>query len=665
MCGIAGVFSPGKGPPSPNLLRRMLHLLRHRGPDEFGVFLDSSIGLAHARLSIIDLSTGQQPIRNEDGSLWIVFNGEIFNYIELRKDLVSRGHRFRTRSDTEVILHLYEEKGEDALDELNGQFAFAIWDGNRKKLFLARDRMGIRPLFYARAGNDWVFGSEVKVVFAHPGIERKLDVIALDDVFTFWLPLPPRTAFEGIFEVPPAHSLTIDEHGARLQRYWELPGETDRHGLHDEKYYADALRELMVDSTRLQLRADVPVGAYLSGGLDSSVIASLVRNFTSNSLRTFSIRFEDPEFDESAKQKIMSDYLGTEHTDFTCGYGDIAEAFPKVIWHTETPILRTAPVPLYLLSRLVRENSYKVVLTGEGADEILAGYDLFKEAKVRRFMEACPDSRMRPLLLSRLYPYLRSSPTRSIAYAKAFFGAPIAPFSREFHSHAPRWNMTSLIKRFYSPGLRAEIASSNPAARVAELFGDLDRARHLDPLTWSQEIEIKTLLPSYLLSSQGDRMLMGNSVEGRFPFLDHRVVEFALSIPPHIRMKGLTEKYVLRRSMDDILPKEIGKMEKQPYRAPDSRCFIENDEEGVAEAMLSPECIARNGYFDPKYTEMLVTKCRRNPQVGFKDNMAFIGILSTQLLDHMFLRDFQAKEEIPPERVRVVTPERQDGRIPQ
>jgi asparagine synthase (glutamine-hydrolysing) len=510
----------------------MLHLLRHRGPDEFGVFLDASIGLAHARLSIIDLSTGQQPIQNEDGSLWIVFNGEIFNYIELRKDLISRGHRFRTKSDTEVILHLYEEKKGGALDELNGQFAFAIWDNNRKELFLARDRMGIRPLFYARAGNDWVFGSEVKAVFAHPGIERKLDVIALDDIFTFWLPLSPRTAFEGIFEVPPAHSLTIDERGARLQRYWELPEGTDPPGLHDEKYYSEALRELMVDSTRLQLRADVPVGAYLSGGLDSSVIASLVRHFTSNPLRTFSIRFEDPEFDESDKQKIMSDYLGTEHTDFTCGYGDIANAFPKVIWHTETPILRTAPVPLFLLSRLVRENSYKVVLTGEGSDEILAGYDLFKEAKVRRFMEACPESRVRPLLLSRLYPYLRSSPTRSIAYAKAFFGAPIEPFTREFHSHAPRWNMTSQIKRFYSPGLQAEIASSNPADRVFELFGDLDRARRLDPLTWSQVIEIKTLLPSYLLSSQGDRMLMGNSVEGRFPFLDHRVVEFALSIPP-------------------------------------------------------------------------------------------------------------------------------------
>ena len=656
MCGIAGVFSPGHGPPSEILLRRMLSLLRHRGPDEFGIFLDSSIGLAHARLSIIDLSTGQQPMCNEDGSLWIVFNGEVFNYIELRKELISRGHRFLTRSDTEVILHLYEEKKIDALEELNGQFAFAIWDNNRKELFLARDRMGIRPLFYARAGNDWVFGSEVKAIFAHPRIQRKIDAIALDDIFTFWFPLSPRTAFEGISEVPPAHSLTIDEHGERLTRYWDLPEETDPRNRHDESYYAEALRDLMVDSTRLQLRADVPVGAYLSGGLDSSVIASLIRHFTTNSLRTFSIRFEDAEFDESDKQKIMSDYLGTDHSDFTCGYGDIADAFPQVIWHTETPILRTAPVPLFLLSRLVRNNSYKVVLTGEGSDEILAGYDLFKEAKVRRFMEVSPASRMRPLLLNKLYPYLQNSPMRSVAYAKAFFSAPIDPYSREYHSHAPRWNMTSMIKAFYSRDLREEVASSGAPERVARLFRFGERSKRLDPLTWSQEIEIKTLLPSYLLSSQGDRMLMGNSVEGRFPFLDHRVVEFAMRIPPGIRMKGLTEKYVLRKSMEGLLPKEINRMVKQPYRAPDAKSFFGIAGGELAQEMLSPDCILRKGYFDPIRTERLVKKCRGNPATGFKDNMAFIGILSTQILDQMFLRDFHPGEEIPADRIRFAGP---------
>ena len=349
----------------------------------------------------------------------------------------------------------------------------------------------------------------------------------------------------------------------------------------------------------------------------------------------------------------MTEFLGTEHREITCGYSEIAKTFPQVLWHAETPVVRVAPVPMFLLSRLVRDSSYKVVLTGEGADEILAGYDLFKEAKVRRFMEAFPDSRFRSRLLLRLYPYLQMSPTRSLEYAKAFFGAPIEPFPREFHSHATRWNMTSGIRKFFSPALREEIASSRAADRVALLFADPVRTNRPDPLTLSQEIEIKTLLPGYLLSSQGDRMLMGNSVEGRFPFLDHRVVEFALGIPPHMRMNGLTEKYVLRKSMSGLLPKEIMRMEKQPYRAPDARCFFEKGAGDTAEAMLSPEFIARNGYFDPISTERLAAKCRGNPKIGFKDNMAFIGILSTQILDQLYLRDFQAREEIPAERVRV------------
>ena len=414
----------------------------------------------------------------------------------------------------------------------------------------------------------------------------------------------------------------------------------------------------MVDSTRLQLRADVPVGAYLSGGLDSSVIASLIRHFTPNPLRTFSIRFEDPEFDEGDKQKIMSDYLGTEHSSFTCGYSDIENMFPEVVWHTETPILRTAPVPLFLLSKLVRDSSYKVVLTGEGSDEILAGYDLFKEAKVRRFMEASPESRMRPLLLNKLYPYLQYSPTRSVAYAKAFFGAPISPFPMEFHSHAPRWNMTAMIKSFYSRDLREEVASSSAPERVALLFRWGERSKRRDPLTWSQEIEIKTLLPGYLLSSQGDRMLMGNSVEGRFPFLDHRVVEFAMRIPPNIRMKGLTEKYILRKSVAGLLPKDIKEMTKRPYQAPDAKCFLGVAVSEVAKDMLSRNCISRKGYFDPIRTEGLVNKCHRNPTIGFKDNMAFIGILSTQILDQLFVQDFDGNGEIPADRVRVMGPKK-------
>lgn len=654
MCGIAGIYRPDKGFPDEVTLRRMLYLMRHRGPDEFGTYVGPGIGFAHARLSIIDLSTGQQPMSNEDDSLWIVFNGEIFNYLELREDLISKGHRFKTTSDTEVILHLYEEMGPEALEMLNGQFAFAIWDCMREELFLARDRVGIRPLFYAKAGKNLVFGSEIKAVFAHDGIPRELDPVALDDVMTFWFPVSSSTAFRGVRELPPGHWLKIGIGGESLHRYWDLPAETDEPGLHDEKYYTSNLRELMVDSIRLQLRADVPVGAFLSGGLDSSVITSLVRSYTKSPLCTFSVRFDDPEFDEGAKQKKMSEYLGTIHKEVFCGYSDIADAFSKVIWHAEVPLVRTAAVPIYLLSKLVRDSAYKVVLTGEGADEILAGYDLFKEAKVRRFMEAMPHSGLRPLLLQRLYPYLRNSPTRSLAFAKAFFGASVEPFPPQFHAHAPRWNMTSMIKSFCSPELRNNISGQGSVNRISEMMGAGVKGERLDPMTWAQQVEMKTLLSGYLLSSQGDRMLMANSVEGRFPYLDHRVVEYCLRMPPKYRMFGLKEKYLLRKSMADILPGEIREMVKQPYRAPDAKAFLEGGRDSLAVEMLSPEKIQAKGYFDSRQVVKLVEKCRRNPNLGFKDNMAFVAILSTQLLDELFVRNFPTSGEIVPELVRTV-----------
>lgn len=635
------------------LLRKMLHLLRHRGPDEFGMFSGDEIGLAHARLSIIDLSGGKQPMTNEDGTLWIVFNGEVFNYEELRDDMIRSGHRFRTKSDTEVILHLYEEHGPKALELMNGQFAFAIWNTREKELFLARDRVGICPLYYTNVDGGWIFSSEMKAIFADERVPRRINPSALDDLFTFWFPLSPGTIFDGILELPPAHFLRIRGGDRTLTRYWDLPEGNREAERGNEEWYADTLRELLIDATRVRMRADVPVGAYLSGGLDSSVTASLIRKYTGAPLCTYSVTFEDGEFDESSKQRVMSRHLGTDHKEILCRESDIAESFRDVIWHTESPILRTAPVPLYLLSNLVRKSSYKVVITGEGADEILAGYDIFKEDKVRRFMEVFPDSRIRPLLMKRLYPYLANSPTRSLSYAKAFFGMSTAPFGREFHAHAPRWNMTAGSKDFYSEEFRESIREVDPAGRILKTLGGAQRASHLDPLSWAQEIEIKTLLPNYLLSSQGDRMLMAHSVEGRFPFLDHRVIEFCMIIPPRFRMKGLEEKHILRKSMSDLLPREIEKMVKQPYRAPDARCFLAGKVPAWVAEFLSQEAISAGGYFDPARVEKLVAKCCRSKVIGFKDNMTFIGILSTQILDRLFLEDFRATEAIPAEMVHV------------
>ncbi len=648
MCGLAGWFDPARGAPSEARLLRMLGLLRHRGPDGFGIYRGKGIGLAHARLSIIDLETGQQPMGNEDGSLWIVFNGEIFNYLELRQDLVRRGHRFSSTSDTEVILHLYEDLGVEALTRLNGQFAFALWDARKREILLARDRMGIRPLFYARHGEEWLFASEIKALFADERLTREIDPVALDDVFTFWLPLSPRTAFAGVRELPPAHWLRISEGGWVSGRYWDLPAQADPRDAHPEKFYAEGLLDLLVDATRIQLRSDVPVGAYLSGGLDSSVTAALIRRCSTSPLSTFAVTFRDPEFDESAKQRIMTEFLGTDHETVACEERNIAEAFAEVIWHAEVPLLRTAPAPLFLLSRLVRENGFKVVLTGEGADEILAGYDIFKEDKIRRFMEACPGSRLRPLLLQRLYPYLRLSPARSVAYARAFFGAPAAPFAEAYRSHAPRWNMTAGAKVFFSEDLRQRASAEPAAERAARALGSTGT----DALGRAQEIEIRTLLPGYILSSQGDRMLLAHSVEGRFPFLDHRVVEFCLRIPPVLRLKALREKYLLRRALAGLLPAPILRMVKQPYRAPDARCFL--GEDALVSEFLSPASLAETGFFDPARVERLAEKLREAPASGFKDNMAFVGILSAQLLHRLFVRDFSVGNGPEMHEVRLV-----------
>jgi asparagine synthase (glutamine-hydrolysing) len=525
MCGVAGVLSFLRREDHSARVRRMLQRIRHRGPEEFCLYIGQGVGLGHARLSIIDLASGQQPMCNDDGTKWIIFNGEIFNFVEIRNDLVARGHRFRTGSDTEVLLRHFEENGPEGLKELNGQFAFAVWDARERTLFLARDRVGICPLFYTFHDGDFLFASEIKAIFADPRIPRELDPVALDDVFTFWFTLAPATVFKGIFELPPAHWMTVTDSGTvRVQRYWDLPECDDAAcgAVREEANYAEELRELLVDATRIRLRADVPVGAYLSGGLDSSVTAGIVRSFfPENELRTFSVRFVDKEFDEGDKQKLMSRHLGTRHDEIICRGGDIAGIMEKVVWHAETALLRTAPAPMFLLSRLVRERGFKVVLTGEGADEILAGYDIFKEAKVRRFIEASPGSAMRPLLLRRLYPYLVRSPAQAAAYAKRFFLAPPDPFGREWISHAPRWNMTSMAKTFFSEGLREELKGHESAtARISDLLSRSEGNRTEDPMSWAQRIEFKTLLPGYLLSSQGDRMLMGNSVEGD-SFLDH------------------------------------------------------------------------------------------------------------------------------------------------
>jgi asparagine synthase (glutamine-hydrolysing) len=644
MCGIAGYLGrPDTTMPARALVRRMVGAIAHRGPDDQGVFVGDEIGLGHARLSIIDLASGQQPMANADKSVWISFNGEIFNYVELRDDLVARGRRFATQSDTEVILQLYEEMGPDCVTLLNGDFAFALWDARRRRLMLARDRMGVRPLFHTRRNGTLYFASEVKALLEVPGVSPALDPIALDQIFTFWFPLAPRTPFKDIEELKPAHVLIADPDRVVVRPYWSLDyprlGEEGAHDPRAEGALAEEIEHLLVDATRIRLRADVPVGAYLSGGLDSAIVAAAARRIVPDRLRTFSLTFESPEFDESEHQRQMVRALGTAHDSVACRAGDIARLFPQAIRHAETPILRTGPAPLLALSELVNRNGFKVVLTGEGADEVFAGYDIFKEAKLRRFCARQPHSRLRPLLFRRLYPYLPGLQSQSPKYLEAFFAAGLGALDDPLFSHLPRFRTTAGAKAFFSGDLRRALGGYDALADLRDSLPAEFARWH--PLSQAQYLETAYLLPGYILSSQGDRVAMAHAVEGRFPFLDHRVVGLGARIPPRLKISGLREKHILRKSAERLLPGDIVNRVKQPYRAPDSQSFAGPDCPDYVARRLAPADLAATGYFDPRPVERLVAKCRnqgRNGKfIGFRDNMAFVGILSTQLWHRAFV----------------------------
>lgn len=624
--------------PRPSIVQRMLGAIAHRGPDGQGIVDDGRAALGHVRLSIIDLAGGAQPMSNADGTVWVTFNGEIFNYVELRRDLVSRGHAFRTASDTEVILHLYEEMGPDCVDAFNGDFAFALWDSRQDLFMLARDRMGVRPLFYTARDGCLFFASEVKALLQAPGISAELDPIALDQIFTFWFPLAPRTAFKGILELPPAHVLVARPDRMSVRRYWRLqyPDAGDGRGLNtgSEARIAGELGDLLLDATRIRLRSDVPVGAYLSGGLDSSIIAAMVNRTMPGQLQTFSVTFAAPEFDESDHQLEMVRVLGTSHTSLAFDGAEIGQLFPAVVRHAEQPIVRTAPAPLLALSNAVHRSGLKVVLTGEGADEILAGYDIFKEAKIRRFWAREPLSPARPRLFKLLYPYLPGLQGQSQKYLDAFFGNGLAETADPLYSHLLRFRTTAGGKVFFSAAQREAVRGYDALAELRESLPAEFNRWH--PLSQAQYLEAAHLLPGYILSSQGDRVAMAHAVECRFPFLDHRVVEFAACIPPKLKLRGLREKHILRESARSLLPAGICNRTKQPYRAPDSSSFLGPHPPAYVDACLSAEGVAAAGYFDPRAVDKLVRKCRSQPLVGFRDNMAFVGILSTQAWHRQF-----------------------------
>ena len=647
MCGIAGILRASDAAPiSLDALKNMVAMLQHRGPDEHGFYLDPRVGLGHTRLSIIDLAGGAQPLSNEDGTIWITFNGEIFNYIELRNELEQRGHRFATRTDTEVIVHAYEEYGESAWRRFNGQFAFALWDQRARQLWLVRDALGILPLFYAQIAGTVAFASEAKAIFASGLLAPRFNPAAIRQIFTGWSALPPATIFANVHSLIPGTALRFDDRlRLRELRYWQLDlatvEENDDLGIEQA---ADELGERLHRATQLRLRADVPVGAYLSGGLDSSTIASLLDAQDGQVFQTFAIRFADPDFDETEPQRRMARLLHTDHHEIVCDSNDICAALPEVVWHCETPLLRTAPVPLYLLSGLVRENGMKVVLTGEGADEFLAGYDIFKEARLRRSWARQPDSAQRSALFSHLYADVGHG-QQNTPFWRQFFARGLSNVDDPYYSHRVRWENTAWSLRFLSRELLTQRDLDG-----AEFDNDVAGVMPADWQTWpalsrAQAIEIATFMSSYLLCSQGDRVAMAHGVEVRYPFLDPEVISWCSGLPSRLKLRGLHDKVALRRFAGRHLPRDIAERPKRPYRAPMTRALWSGKAADYVEDLLSHDQMRRFGLIDSISAERLAGKARtrRGLMTGEREEMALVGLLTLQLLARQFLIEFAGR----------------------
>ncbi len=636
MCGIAGIIDYSGDRERVTVVKSMLRAISHRGPDESGIYNSACATIGNVRLSFIDIKTGQQPLTDATGRYWIVYNGEIFNYIELREELEASGIKFRSQSDTEVLVNLYARHGEKCLSRLNGEFAFAIWDTAEETLFMARDRVGVRPLFYTVVNGKLSFGSEIKALFANREVRREFDHSHLAQIYTFWTTITPATAFSGVSELAPGHFMLFSRKGLVLKKYWELSFSHTNPSITTEEA-VERYHELLADAVKLRLRTEVEVAAYLSGGIDSSATVWYMKEIRQGPVTTFSIGFEEHEYDESSFQNEAVNHLNTNHSAIRCTAREIADIFPKVIWHSETPLTRTAPAPMYFLSGLVADNGYKVVITGEGSDEILAGYDIFREALIRRFWASQPGSALRPILLKRIYPDIPHLRNASPGILKMFFGYRLEDTDNPLYSHLLRWNNSNHIKKHLSAASREQAGSYDP---LADLSGRLPESfMEWSPLARAQWLETTLFMSGYLVSSQGDRMLMANSVEGRFPFLDHRLIEFCSSLPDRLKLNGLNEKYLLKRLMTGRIPDSIVRRPKHPYRAPITTVFTGKKRPGYIDEMLSEAMTKQAGVFNHDSVTALTDKIDKTGTASEMDNMVLTAVISTHLLYHQYIQN--------------------------
>jgi asparagine synthase (glutamine-hydrolysing) len=639
MSGIAGIARRLPTGVSAELLGRMAASIRHRGPDGYGFFIGQRVGFAHVRRSTIDLAGGAQPMTNEDGQIVITYNGEVFNHPELRRELEDKGHVFRTHSDTEVLVHGYEEWGVNLLKRLNGEFAFAIYDRNTETVFVARDRFGVRPLFYAQSRDTFCFGSEIKAILATGEVDASLDRRGLDEVFTFTTALPPRTPFAGIAAMEPGTYGILRDGALWLHRYFELDyPEADAEPID----VIEQLDEIMLRSVGMRMRADVPVGAYVSGGLDSSITASLAASASPDTLRTFSVCGDDSLSDDRVCQRQLAVEIGSAHATASMSGNALARSVPDVLWHTETPLLRTTAVQMYHLAKLTSESGINVVLAGDGADELFLGHDLFKEASIRRFCLRNTASLGRQRLLDRLYPDLFVA-DKGGEFSRRFF-LEAASLRDPLFSHLPRFLLASRVRELYTQEFKTGLDEIDV---LGELRGSLPvRYFGWSPLNQAAYLEMTTFFSPYVLSSQGDRAAMAHGVEARFPFLDHHLFDFAAALPTGSRLRGKRDKEILRRWASRILVPGLKHRRKRSYNLETPRFFGASAPPWVADH-LAPDALRRVGVFSEAAVNGLVRRHRAGIDSGFVETQALVGVLSTQVWHHQFIESTASPAPLP------------------
>lgn len=622
MCGICGVYNVRSGEPvSQELVEQMTRLIAHRGPDDSGVYLDGKVGLGVVRLSIIDLSGGHQPMSNETGDIWIVFNGEIWNYKTLRKELIEKGHHFRTNSDTETIVHAYEEYGVDCIARLHGMFGLAIWDSPRRRLLLARDRVGKKPLYYTRVNGNLIFASEIKALLCHPQVKREADVQALADFLSVRYVPAPATLFANIYKVLPGHWLLCENGTLREECYWDFTfGKTERLPVEE---YIRGIRQHINQAVEERLMADVPLGAMLSGGVDSSIVTGTMSQLMTEPVKTFSVGFDVPEsqYNELPYARLVSQHFGTEHHELVVKCSDLTDYWPLLTWHRDEPVSETSDLGVYLISKLARQH-VKVVLSGEGGDELFAGYPKYVVDWLARYYHLLPA----PIRNQVITPLLDRLPysMRKVKVAARTLSQPTLE----------RWMnwfgvFNGQLKNYLlSDSTRASIDMDSSRAFRRWLEGNPQR----DDLSAMLYLDTKIWLPDNLLM-KGDKMTMAASLEARIPLLDYKLIEYAAGIPSDIKVKLLQAKYLLKRAYADFLPEAILTRKKIGFNVPIGIWFREGQRNLITQLLLSERARSRGFLNDAFVARILRDHLEGRAQYG---NQLFI-LASLELWFRVFI----------------------------